>query len=101
MIPELQQSAWPDRFEAAEFPRGNLVVSFPHRQVEAVMPTMWEAERLAQALNRWLAAKPRPSMVPHLPDFSLEEYELRLCEILDGGLKPEQKAAALLASVLS
>jgi hypothetical protein len=99
MIPELQQSEWPDHFEAVAFPRGNLVVGFPQRKVEASLPTMLEAERLSAALNRWLLAKPTPSLVPHLPDFSLEEYELRLVEMLATGLGPEQRAEALKAEL--
>ncbi len=95
MIPELEQSTWPDRFDAVRMPRGNLVVAMPQRWVEAAVPSMEEAEALAEALNRWLAAKPEPGLVPAALNFNVHGAEARLTGILDAGLGPELHAERL------
>lgn len=101
MIPELTYREWPERFEAVRFPRGNLVVAFPQRWVEASCTSMEVAEEHAAAMNRWLAAKPEPSLAPALPNFAAPATERQLFDLLDRGLEPERKAEALKAGLTS
>ena len=102
MLPELTHEDWPERFEAVRFPRGNLVVSMPQRRVEASLGSMEEAEAHAEAMNRWLAAKPSPEHVPLLPaSFDDAPSDSRLDRILDGQLAPERHAEALKQAVTS
>lgn len=71
------------RYEAWEYPRGNIVVEVPSRHVEASFARIEEARTHADQLNKWLAARPAPDRRYRLWDIPPEPTEAGIVAIID------------------
>lgn len=71
------------RFEAWGLPRGNVVIAFPSRRVEAEFDTLEEAHIHAHQLNEWLERRPAPDKRYRMFLPPPEPTEARLIELID------------------
>lgn len=83
------------RFEAAELPRGNVVVEKPGDQILAAFASIGEAQMYAETLTRWIAARPEPHHFRVYRDFEgpprPAPTEFDLLAIIDRLDDPERK----------
>ncbi len=77
------------RFEAWGLPRGNVVIAFPSRRVEAEFDTLEEAHVHAHQLNEWLERRPAPDKRYRMFLPPPEPTEAALFEMIDRMMHPE------------
>ncbi len=71
------------KFEAWALPRGNVVIEFPSRRVEAEFDTHEESVIHAHQLNEWLDRRPTPDKRYRMFLPPPEPTEARLFELID------------------
>jgi hypothetical protein len=72
-----------DHYEAVQLPRGNVVISFPSRDLVGAFDSMEEAEAFARFKNRWLESEPAPGDSVNEPMEWGDDWEARLMAIID------------------
>ncbi len=80
-----------------QYPKGHLVVEMPSQDVIAAYSTAEAAKGYADALDRWLAARPSPDGSWETTDFSLPPSDAALAELIDRIYAPEERLTALAA----